>query len=94
MEKKVLHSERALICMGIHGFVLSFVRGLEQNLAFTPDPSLFITIGGKTKTKQNKVKGHKTSVSETQNWETNGYTWILPFVFASTGDPIGYCGKE
>lgn len=46
------------------------------------------------KQKQNKVKGHKTSVSETQNWETNGYTWILPFVFATTGDTIGYCGKE
>ena len=79
--------------MGIYGFVLFLVRGLEQNPCPHPKPPAF-SLPLKVKQNQNKVKGYKTSVSETQNCETNDYTWILPFVFASTGDPIEYCGKE
>lgn len=41
MEKKMLHSERAVICVRLHSFVLSLVRGLEQNPCLHLKPLAF-----------------------------------------------------
>lgn len=77
----MVHSEKAIVCIGPHDFVLSLMRSMEQDPVPPHTPSLSITIGGKTKTKT--IEGHKTGGGKTQNWETNNYTWTFILCFCT-----------